>query len=101
MLEAAFFETPDYKTLLENNSLQLVVGRRGTGKSPDRYSQAKHWNSINNLRRILISCAQTDFLGICDVLNPSQVRPQLSPAAAKHIWTYSLLRQATSPLAGH
>jgi hypothetical protein len=101
MLEAAFFETPDYKTLLENNSFQLVVGRRGAGKSALFYRLAKQWNNIDHLRLITLGFEQTDFFGIRDALNAFQTRPQLSHAAAKLVWTYSLLLEAALPLVGY
>jgi len=41
MLESAFYETPDYKTLLENQEYHIVVGRRGVGKSALFYRLSK------------------------------------------------------------
>ena len=33
MLQSAFLETADYKTLIDTTDRPIVVGRRGTGKS--------------------------------------------------------------------
>ena len=41
MLQTAFYETPDYKSLLEHNEYNIIVGRRGVGKSALCYRLAK------------------------------------------------------------
>jgi hypothetical protein len=33
MLDQVFYETPDYRSLIEDHTRRIVVGRRGTGKS--------------------------------------------------------------------
>lgn len=43
MLEVAFCETPDCRTLVESTDRPIVVGRRGTGKSALCYQLAKYW----------------------------------------------------------
>ena len=48
MLDQAFVETPDYKTLLESRSSKIIVGRRGTGKSALVYRLFRHWNEDKN-----------------------------------------------------
>lgn len=37
MLSRAFYETPDYLSLIESDEKSIVVGRRGTGKSALNY----------------------------------------------------------------
>jgi len=43
MLDRAFLETPDYRTLIETSDRLVVIGRRGTGKSALRGALARHW----------------------------------------------------------
>ena len=45
MLDSAFYETADYKALLESSDRCVIVGRRGTGKSALVYRLANHWKS--------------------------------------------------------
>ena len=41
LLSRAFFESPDYKTLIEHPKGHLVVGRRGTGRNVVRRRRAR------------------------------------------------------------
>jgi hypothetical protein len=43
MLDEAFWESSDYKSLLESYDRPIIVGRRGTGKSALAYRLSKHW----------------------------------------------------------
>ncbi|HED4444508.1 TPA: ATP-binding protein, partial [Pasteurella multocida] len=43
MLQSAFIETPDFRTLIESDDRTIVVGRRGTGKSALFIRLQKHW----------------------------------------------------------
>ncbi|MGE0467598.1 MAG: ATP-binding protein [Steroidobacteraceae bacterium] len=43
MLDHAFLETPDFRTLIETSDRIVVVGRRGTGKSALAFALAKYW----------------------------------------------------------
>ncbi len=43
MLESAYYESSDYKALVESYDRPIVVGRRGTGKSALAFKLQKHW----------------------------------------------------------
>ena len=50
MLERAFLETADYRTLIETSDRTIVIGRRGTGKSALAIQLERYWaNSSNTL----------------------------------------------------
>jgi hypothetical protein len=53
MLDAAFIETSDYKTILEAHDATFVVGRRGTGKSALFIKAKAHFGS--NARIVLVT----------------------------------------------
>ena len=48
MLELAFYETPNYRTLIESSERPIVVGRRGTGKSALCNQLKKYWQKDAN-----------------------------------------------------
>jgi len=50
MLEAAFYETPDFRSLLEHQEYHVIVGRRGVGKSALFYRLAKTWGRTEHLQ---------------------------------------------------
>lgn len=47
MLDRAFLETADYRTLIETSDRVLVVGRRGTGKSALTRALKTYWAAAN------------------------------------------------------
>lgn len=55
MLDTAFWESADYKSLIESCDRPIIVGRRGTGKSALAHKLAQHWG--NKPRHRVISIA--------------------------------------------
>ena len=45
MLKEAFWETSDYKTIMESPDRCVIVGRRGTGKSALTYKLNEYWKN--------------------------------------------------------
>ena len=52
MLQSAFLETADYKTLIETTDRPIVIGRRGTGKSALAYQLKQHWRNVSGAATI-------------------------------------------------
>ncbi len=59
MLDIAFYETPDYKTLLESHEKSIVIGRRGTGKSAIFYKLTKEYKTL--LEAALLTYSPEDY----------------------------------------
>jgi hypothetical protein len=55
MLQSAFLETADYKTLIDTTDRPIVVGRRGTGKSALAYQLERHWRSASYTDTIVLA----------------------------------------------
>lgn len=68
MLDRAFFESPDYRTLLETTRTPVVVGRRGTGKSATAYKLEKHFSTLDKTRVITIRHDEDQIIGIRPLL---------------------------------
>lgn len=49
MLDTAFHEWQDYKSIRDANDRFIVVGRRGTGKSALTYKLQQEWEEKNTL----------------------------------------------------
>src|ERR1700693_1269595 len=49
MLDRAFLETRDYRTLIETSDRILVVGRRGTGKSALTRGLQRYWGRTDGV----------------------------------------------------
>ena len=99
MLNLAFLETADYRTLIETSDRTVVVGRRGTGKSALTAQLARYWALENLTAVIKISPEEHQTIGI---------RPQISlfgdsfikiRAGARLAWRYALVLEAASRLA--
>ena len=99
MLNRAFLETADYRTLIETSDRTVVVGRRGTGKSALTAQLARHWGLENLTAVIKISPEEHQTIGI---------RPQIGlfgdsftkiRAGARLTWRYALVMEAASRLA--
>lgn len=98
MLNRAFLETADYRTLIETSDRTVVVGRRGTGKSALTVQLARHWSLENLTAVIKISPEEYQTIGI---------RPQIGlfgdsfikiRAGARLTWRYALMLEAASRL---
>jgi hypothetical protein len=63
MLDVAFYETPDYRTLLESSDRPIVVGRRGTGKSALCYELQKYWSRSNAVTVLNIVPEEDQVIG--------------------------------------
>lgn len=63
MLDLAFVETPDYRTLLESIGGKVVVGRRGTGKSALTYQLTKHWAHEKSNIVITLAAEEDQVIG--------------------------------------
>src|ERR1035441_10511259 len=55
MLDAAFLDTAEFTTLIESADRNLVVGRRGTGKSALLYRLRRHWDALPHEHVITIT----------------------------------------------
>ena len=101
MLESAFYETPDYKTLLEHQEYNIVVGRRGVGKSALFYRLSKTWDRTDHLHLVELSPEQHQVVGLRALTKQFGERFNLIYAGSRIAWRYALLMEATMKVWGH
>ena len=101
MLKAAFYESPDYKSLIESGDRTVVVGRRGTGKSALFYRLKRHWQEAASTSVITIAPEDYETISLQGVLAPFRSRINLVRAAAKLAWRYALMMEVATALREH
>lgn len=101
MLETAFYESPDYRSLIESGDRSVIVGRRGAGKSALFYRLRKYWEAAAHTSVITIAPEDYETISIQGVLTPFKSRFNLVRAAAKLAWRYSLIMEIATVLKKH
>jgi hypothetical protein len=98
MLETAFVQTADYRTLLESAGSRTVVGRRGTGKSALTYRLAKHWLLEKTNVVITIAPEDHDVIAIRPLLKAFGDKFEHVRAGSRLIWRYALVMKIVERL---
>lgn len=98
MLELAFYETPDYRTLVESTDRPIVVGRRGTGKSALAYELKKYWSRGKNTTVIEVVPEEDQVIGIRPLLSLFGSKYNQIKAGARIAWKYALLLEVVGAL---
>lgn len=103
MLEQAFYETPDYRTIIEpeNGSKSIVVGRRGTGKSALVYKLQKHFGSLPGTICVMIAPEDVDIYTLRALLPPFQDRYNLIRATFRLLWRYAIAVESFISISSH
>lgn len=98
MLSQAFFETPDYLTLLESHDKVVVVGRRGTGKSALTYRLQKQWSTIKTNTVLIISPDEHHTLALRPWIAKLGSSFLLIKASSRLLWRYGLILASAQAL---
>lgn len=101
MLEASFWQTTDYKSLLESYDRSIIVGRRGTGKSALVYMLSKHWRSKPKTYVMIISPIEEQIIGLRDIVNLFGNNYLHIKAGSKLAWRYAIYMEILSEIASH
>ena len=101
MLETAFYESPDYRSLLESADRTVIVGRRGTGKSALFYELKRQWEKSERTKVITIAPEDYETISLQGILSPFKNRINLVRSAAKLAWRYALLLEIGLVLRNH
>lgn len=106
MLSRAFYETPDFLTLIEpeNRAKCIVVGRRGTGKSALFYALRRHYSK--STRCVMIEIAPEDYeviklRGYATKIAASGKRYGLVRGAFKIFWRYAMAMETIAQVRTH
>jgi GTPase SAR1 family protein len=103
MLDDSFYETPDYRTLIESNDKIIVIGRRGTGKSALTYRLANDWsgNKHDKTKVFIISPEETQVIGLQPILNRFDSNFGLIKAAVRISWEACIYMKLLADFSSH
>ncbi|MCF7482585.1 ATP-binding protein [Vibrio sp. J1-1] len=101
MLEAAYYESADYKALVESYDRPIVVGRRGTGKSALAFKLKKHWESKPRTITLSVSPDEEQIIGLRDLFNLFGENYLHVKAGTKMAWRYAMYMEVVTDLANH
>jgi hypothetical protein len=96
MLDTSFYETPDYKALLESPEKALVVGRRGTGKSALFYKLSQDFKTLYDAPVLAYSPEDYEIAGLRSRLKGFQSGYNHTKSAAKLLTKYALTMEVTA-----
>jgi hypothetical protein len=101
MLQVAFYETPDYRTLIESADRPIVVGRRGTGKSALCFHLSKYWRRGRATTVIEMVPQEDQVIGIRPLLARFGSKYNQIKAGARIAWKYAILVEIGANLLGY
>lgn len=101
MLDNAFLETADYRTLIESTDKVVIIGRRGTGKSALTYKLEKYWNAVPQSRVITLAPEEDQVIALRPILERLGGRFNLIKSAVRISWEYLLMNYILDGLSRH
>lgn len=101
MLREAFYESPDFRTLLDSGDRTVVVGRRGTGKSALHLRLKATWEREAGTRVLAISPEEFEVLALRRALESFGTEYRYLRAAAMVAWKYTLLMEVAEAVRSH
>jgi len=101
MLDSSFYETPDYKVLLESAEKSIVIGRRGTGKSALAYRLAKDFSAAGTAHVFNYAPEDYETTAIRHNLRALGTSYNLAKSASKLITKYALFLEILDLKSGH
>src|SRR3990172_208803 len=93
MLNAAFLETSDYRTLIETSDRIIVVGRRGTGKSALTASLEKYWRHVNSVQVVKLAPEEQQIMGVRPLIQLFGSKFSWIRAGARLAWRYAFMME--------
>lgn len=101
MLQHAFLETTDYRTLLESSDKIIVVGRRGTGKSALTFKLEDDWKKHSKTNVFKLAPDEDQVIGIRSILARFEEKYELIRAALKIGWEATIYLEILRSLSHH
>ena len=96
MLDHAFVETPDYKTLISTSDRPIVVGRRGSGKSALLYGLERYWRQSSRTCTVVLAPDEHQMIGLRPLISRFGTKFSLLRAACRLAWRYALIMELAS-----
>ena len=101
MLNEAFWETADYKTIMESPDRCVIVGRRGTGKSALTYKLNEYWRKQQKTYVISIAPEEDQIIGLRDIIALFGEKFIHIKAGSKIIWKYAIFMEILTWFSSH
>ncbi|MCX7170030.1 MAG: ATP-binding protein [Proteobacteria bacterium] len=101
MLQRAFIETSDYRTLIETSDKVVVVGRRGTGKSALSLSLLKYWEKVKTTHVLELAPEEHQIISVRPVIALFGTTFSMVRAGSKLLWRYALIMELATLLLRH
>lgn len=101
MLDNAFWESSDYKSLLESYDRPIIVGRRGTGKSALAYRLSKYWSNKPKTAIIKISPEEEQVIGLREIFEQFGDKYLHIKAGTKMAWRYAIYMEVIIDIGNH
>jgi len=101
MLQKAFYESPDYKTIIESSNRSIIVGRRGTGKSAINYKLIQYWKNAQNTYVFPLDAEETQIIGIRELIKIFGENFSYIKAGAKLLWRYAIYMEIATWIFNH
>jgi hypothetical protein len=98
MLDRAFYETPEYRSLLEDHKRRVVVGRRGTGKSALLYRLRRHWATADKTTVVTLTPSETEIIGLRPFVSLFGEKHSHLRAACSLAWQYAIINEILDQL---
>ena len=93
MLNKAFLETSDYRTLIETSDRVIVVGRRGTGKSALTAELEKYWRHAHSTQVVKLSPEEHQVIGVRPLIQLFGEKFTRVRAGSRLMWRYALMME--------
>ncbi|SOU04180.1 P-loop ATPase, Sll1717 family [Xanthomonas arboricola] len=97
-LFSAFYESPDYRTLIESESKSIVVGRRGVGKSALFLRLAEYYRDADKIEVVRFAPEEHEILAFRSIGKHFLDRFNLVRAATRLAFRYALMMELSSGL---
>ncbi len=101
LLSTAFYESPDYRTLIEHPSGRVVVGRRGTGKSALAWKLGETWAADGKTHVVPLLPTEDQMIALRGLAQSLTVEYALTRAFFRIAWKAALALEALSKLVSH
>jgi hypothetical protein len=98
MLDKAFLETADYRTLIETSDRVLVVGRRGTGKSALTQALRRYWGA-ERFPVVSLAPEEHEVIGTRPLVQLFGEKFNRVRAGTRLLWRYALMMETVRALA--
>ncbi len=93
MLDHAFYETPEYRSLIEESKRRIVIGRRGTGKSALHYKLKRYLRDAVKTIVIDLTPGEADVIGLRGLISLFGEKQSYLRAACNIVWQYAILNE--------